>query len=88
MSANNCQNCGCGPKKCGCQDTMLTTPAPFPTPIGCPNPEPCSEVFDAQCIIYTGPPIICGQDVVVPSNTNMAEALNLIADYFCFKLPV
>lgn len=73
---------------CGCKDSFLTTPPPCPTPTDCPDPQPCSEVFDAQCVIYTGQPIICGEDVIVPSNTNMAEALNLIADYFCSKLPV
>jgi hypothetical protein len=66
---------------------MLTTPAPFPTPVGCLDPEPCSEVFDSQCVIYTGEPILCGQDVVVPTNTNMAQALSLIVEYFCAKLP-
>jgi hypothetical protein len=70
-------------KNCGCQDSFLTSPAPCPTPQGCPEPEPCSEVFDAQCIIYTGEPITCNGDTVVPSNTNMAEALRLIVGYFC-----
>jgi hypothetical protein len=81
-------NCNHTNINCGCKDSFLTTPPPCPTPENCPDPQPCSEVFDAQCIIYTGQPIICGEDVVVPSNTNMAEALNLIADYFCSKLPV
>jgi hypothetical protein len=66
---------------------MLTTPAPCPTPVGCPDPEPCSEVFDAQCVIYTGDSILCGQDVVVETNTNMADALHAIVDYFCQPPP-
>jgi hypothetical protein len=41
-------------KKCGCQDSFLTSPAPCPTPTGCPTPEPCSEVFNSECVIYTG----------------------------------
>jgi hypothetical protein len=73
---------------CGCKDSFLTTPPPCPTPENCPDPQPCSEVFDAQCIIYTGQPIICGEDVVVPSDTNMAEVLNDLIDYFCQELPV
>ena len=72
---------------CGCKDSFLTTPAPCPTPDGCPDPQPCSEVFDAQCIVYTGDPIICGEDVVVPTNTNLAVALNLISTYYCSKIP-
>jgi hypothetical protein len=53
MSTNN--TC----KKCGCQDDFLTTPPACPTPIGCPTPEPCSEIIDAQCVIYTGLDIEC-----------------------------
>ena len=73
----------CKNKKCGCQDTMLTSPAPCPTPAGCANPEPCSAVYDAQCVVYTGDPIICDKNTLVPINTNLAEALNDIVDYFC-----
>jgi hypothetical protein len=75
MSLNKCKNCGC-------EDGLVTLP-PCPTPAGCADPEPCSEVFDSQCIIYTGDPIICNGDTVVPTNTNMAEALQLIVAYFC-----
>ena len=70
-------------KKCGCQDSFLTTPAPCPTPTACPDPEPCSEISYAQCNIYVGPDIVCNGDTVVPTNTNMAEALQLIVAYFC-----
>lgn len=73
-------------KKCGCQDTFLTSPAPCPTPAGCPNPEPCSETFNAQCIIYTGEDIECGIDTVVLSDTNLADALNDISDYYCTQV--
>jgi hypothetical protein len=34
-------------------------------------------------VVYTGDPILCGQTVVVPTNTNMADALQLIVAYFC-----
>lgn len=76
--ANNCKD-----KKCGCQDTMLTSPAPCPTPAGCANPEPCSAVYDAQCVVYTGDPIMCGNVTLIPTNTNLAEALQLIATKIC-----
>lgn len=78
-----CNNCGCSKPQCGCQDTMLTTPAPCPTPEGCPTPQPCSEVFDAQCIIYSGASITCTNDTVVLANTNLNDALNNIVQYFC-----
>jgi hypothetical protein len=73
-------------KKCGCEDTFLTSPAPCPTPAGCPTPEPCSETFDAQCIIYTGDDIDCGLNTVVASDTNVADALNDVVTYFCQEL--
>ena len=78
MSLNKCQNCGC-------DDALVTLP-PCPTPAGCPDPEPCSEVFDAQCIIYTGADIECGDDTVVTTDTNVATALNEITTYFCQEL--
>ena len=81
MATNTCTSCGC--KKCGCADNALTTPPPCPTPAGCPTPLTCSEVFDAECVVYTGPDIMCNLDIVVPTNTNMADALTLIVAYFC-----
>ena len=78
MSLNKCQNCGC-------DDALVTLP-PCPTPAGCPNPEPCSEVLDAQCIIYTGADIDCGIVTVVATDTNIADALNDITDYFCSSI--
>lgn len=81
MATNTCTSCGC--KKCGCGDNALTTPLACPTPIGCPDPLICSEVFNAECVVYTGVPILCGDDIVVPTDTNMAEALQLIVAYFC-----
>ena len=85
--ATTCTNCGCSKPKCGCQDTMLTSPAPCPTPIGCPDPIPCSEVFDAQCVIYTGLDVLCDQDIVVETNTSVADAINAIVEYFCNIVP-
>jgi hypothetical protein len=69
-------------KKCGCEDKFLT-PAPCPDPIGCPEPEPCSELFDAQCVQYNGEDITCGEETIVPTNTDLATALNSIADLAC-----
>ena len=85
--ATNCTNCGCSKLKCGCQDTMLTTPAAFPTPVGCLAPEPCSEVLDAQCVIYTGQDILCDTDVVINENDSVATALKEIVNYFCASIP-
>lgn len=81
--ASNCKDCGCNKIDCGCKDSFLTSPAPCPTPDNCPQAQPCSEVFDAQCIVYTGDPIICNQDTVVATNDSVADALNQVVDYVC-----
>lgn len=70
-------------KKCGCEDSFMPSPAPCPTPIGCLKPEPCSEVIDAQCVIYTGPNIMCGETVLIATNTNLATALEAIVTQLC-----
>jgi hypothetical protein len=79
MATNNTNKC----KTCGCDDSFMVSPAPCPTPIGCPTPQPCSEIFDAQCVRYTGANILCDTDIVVNSNDTVAEALEGIVDYVC-----
>lgn len=90
-------------KTCGCDDSFMVSPAPCPTPVGCPTPQPCSEVIDAQCVIYTGLPLLCseiGQDPIgegptpnppsnpiVNTNDTVAEALESIVDYVCNNQP-
>jgi hypothetical protein len=85
MSCTNCNNNNCANPNCGCE-TGLTTPAPC-NPIGCPDPYPCTEITDAQCVIYSDADIVCDQDIVVESNTNVSEALNSIVGYFCGMAP-
>ena len=79
LTTNTCQ-------KCGCQDDFLTSPPPCPTPAGCPDPEPCAEIIYAQCVVYTGDDIVCAQGTVVASNTNVADALNDLNDYYCAQV--
>lgn len=81
--AHTCTNCGCSNINCGCKDSFLTTPPPCPTPVDCPAAQPCAEVFDAQCVVYTGLDIECGTDVVVATNDSVATSLQNIVDYFC-----
>ena len=70
---------------CGCDDAYPSLP-PSPTPAECPNPQPCSEVFDAQCIILTTPDIKCGDDIVIAENASVLNALEGIVSYFCQRL--
>jgi len=71
--------------KCGCQEAFPSLP-PCPVPAACPNPQPCAEVFDAQCIVFTLPDIECGNDVVVAQDSTIAETISSIVDYFCGKI--
>jgi len=73
--------------KCGCQEAFPSLP-PCPTPVACPNPQPCSEVFDAQCIVFTLPDILCGEIIVVAEDSSVAEALDGIVTYFCEQISI
>lgn len=78
--SNNCKE---HKVPCGCKDTGIVTPPPCGDGIECPDSNQCSETFDGDCIFYTGNPILCGEDEVVPTNIPVSEALTLITDYFC-----
>jgi len=56
---------------CGCAEPV------------CPTPQPCTEITDSKCIIYTDLAISCGNDVVVTTNSSISTALNQIVSYFC-----
>lgn len=60
--------CDCA---CGCSEPV------------CPTPQPCTEITDSKCIIYTDAEIKCGNDIVVPVNTSVSTAMNNIIAYFC-----
>jgi hypothetical protein len=69
--------------KCGCEDSFLTSPLPCSNTTECSSPEICDFVIPAKCVIYTGEPIMCGDTVVVPSNTNITTALQLVVSFNC-----
>lgn len=50
------KNCGHN-WKCGCNDRALNTPPPCPQGVNCPDPSPCSEIWDSACVVYNGDPI-------------------------------
>ena len=84
MICSKCNNECDHTNLCGCQDAPLTTPNyTLPT---CASDEPCYEILDAKCVMYTGDPIMCGNDIVVNTNTIMSQALTDLASYFCAKI--
>lgn len=64
----------------------MPSPAPCPTPAGCPSPQPCSEVFDSQCVVYTGEALDCNGNVIIGPNNTLAESYVNIINYFCESL--
>jgi len=79
MSCSSCQNnnhteatteglCSCA---CGCEEAV------------CPSPQPCTEITDSKCIIYTDDALKCGQDTVVETNTSLSLVIKAVIDYVC-----
>lgn len=71
----------CKDKKpgCGCEDEELHTPPPCGDGVGCDDPEPCAETFDAQCVIYTGPDIICSGQVIASAGARLSDIVQALA---------
>ena len=67
-----CSNCNT--PTCGCSGTYTVSATCPPT---------CSEVFNAQCIVYTGADILCGTDTVIARNAYLDTALTNIVNYIC-----
>lgn len=68
----SCKKCG-SRSSCGCTDTALTTIPVLicPGTDPCENPNPCSEIVDAQCITYLG-------EGIVDLGINKGDSLNEI----------
>lgn len=64
-------------KNCGCTDSYVVTQ---------PCPPSCPEVFNAQCIVYTGTDILCGQDTVIKRYDYLDTVITKLVNYFCTRL--
>lgn len=74
MACSNC-NQSAPNTKCGCKDQPIV--AGFnPTPnASCPDPTPCFETVNAQCVNYTGP-----DTDLVNTNTNLQDAIEILGN--------
>jgi len=86
----SCPTCNCKTTPCGCGDTGLTTPPPCSVnTVFCPTPNPCAEEFSSDCIVYTGPELLCGDNPlttltsIIPTGVSMSEALQILLNYVC-----
>lgn len=62
---------------CGCRDTYVVTQ---------PCPPSCPEVFNSQCIVYTGTDILCGRDTVISRYDYLDTVITKLVNYFCTRL--
>jgi len=61
-----CSTCYNNPSPCpACNCNPVPVPNPEPIPIICPDPEPCENLQDAACVIYSGDDLLC-----IPANTD------------------
>ena len=61
-------------QNCGCTNTYTVAP---------PCPPACPEVFNAQCIVYTGTDIICNQDTVISRYDYLDTVITKLVNYIC-----
>jgi len=71
MAAHNCN------QNCGCTDTYVVTQ---------PCPPSCPEVFNSQCIVYTGTDILCGQNTVIKRYDYLDTVITKLVNYICAGL--
>jgi hypothetical protein len=75
--ATNCSNCNNCKDECSCIPTGVTTPnyCLSDTP-PCPEPAPCTETFDSQCVIYTGDGNEC---IGIEADQTVEEIIDILA---------
>jgi len=84
MSSTCCKTCKSS-QPCGCKDTPLTIPVNYVTdPTVCPDPNPCSEIFDSKCICYSGDLLECeGLTYTIPTGTSGELAIQTLWNALC-----
>jgi len=84
---SNCQTCGTCNQDCGCIPTSMTTPNYCPSDLPpCPQPAPCEETFDSNCIVYTGEDLPCIDVTTGDSVQTIITTLNdLLEPFFCLQ---
>ena len=59
---------------CGCTDTYVVTT---------PCPPSCPEVFNAQCIVYTGTDVVCNQTTVISRYDYLDTVITKLVNFIC-----
>jgi len=74
MACSNCNNT----QNCGCSNGTYTVSATCPPA--------CTEVFNAQCIVYTGVDLTCDGDTVISRNDYLDSVVTKLVNYVCSKV--
>jgi len=61
-------------QNCGCTNTYTVT---------APCPPACAEVFNAQCIVYTGTDILCNSTTVISRYDYLDTIITKLVNYIC-----
>jgi hypothetical protein len=64
-------------QNCGCNNTYT---------VSATCPPACTEVFNAQCIVYTGTDILCGQNTVIKRYDYLDTVITKLVNYICTGL--
>lgn len=84
-----CNTCNCQTTPCGCEKGLTTPPPCSVNTTFCPVPNPCAEEFSSDCIVYTGPELLCGDSPlttltsIIPTGVSVSEALQIMLNYVC-----
>ena len=74
MACSNCNNT----QNCGCSNGTYSLSATCPPA--------CTEVFNAQCIVYTGVDLTCDGDTVISRNDYLDSVVTKLVNYVCSKV--
>ena len=86
-----CNKCNCETLPCGCEKGLTTPPPCSVNTVYCPTPNPCAEEFSSDCIVYTGPELLCINnrslppilDSIIPTGVSVSEAIQMLVNYVC-----
>ena len=71
-------------KNCKNKQTLLP-PTPCEYGGNCPPAPDCEQIFDLDCVNYTGDPIVCNGEVLVESGESLPTVLTTLVDKICNK---
>ena len=68
-----------------CKNIASIPPTPCEYGGNCPPAPDCEQIFDLDCVNYTGDPIVCNGEVIVESGESLTTVLTTLVDTICNK---